>query len=231
MNTRIITIENMHKYGDVMPSMLRLRYKEFKARQNYDVPVFKEMEYDVYDTPAAVYVVWQDDDGIVRGCSRMSPTDRPYMIKDIWPGMVTRINMPEEDSIWESSRFAIDSELSASMRQRVKLEILQAKIEFALSLDIKGMIGVMPPLIWRAVFVNSGWPINNIGEVTILDSGEKVVAGWINVNREILDNIKNRTEIYHSLIEDEEVLHRESVNIRNLYTTINPSKNRIMEAI
>ncbi len=212
MNVFIVSIENMHKYGDILPSMLRLRHKEFKERQSYDIPTFKDMEYDAYDTPATVYIVWRDYDGIVRGCSRMAPTDRAYMIKDLWPNMVTNIPLPAQDDIWESSRFAIDSDLPVGMRGRVKLEILQAKIEYSLFLGIKGMVGVMPPLIWRAVFVNSGWPIDNIGPVTILPSGEKVMAGWINVNPHILESIKNKTGINYSLLRSDPVLHRTLVN-------------------
>lgn len=217
MNVYIITIENMHEYGDIMPSMLKLRHKEFKERQSYNVPTFKDMEYDAYDTPAAAYIVWRDNNGIVHGCSRMSPTDRAYMINDLWPNIVTSIPLPNEEYIWESSRFAIDSALPPDVRQRVKLEILQAKIEYALALNIKGMIGVMSPLIWRAVFVNSGWPITNIGPVTILDSGEKVVAGWINVKPEILSNIRSKTNIYCSLLRnDHRILEREVNHISNM---------------
>ncbi|MEQ1704638.1 MAG: acyl-homoserine-lactone synthase [Rickettsiales bacterium] len=208
MNVYIISIENMHEYGDIMPSMLRLRHKEFKERQSYNIPTFKDMEYDAYDTPATVYVVWRDDNGIVRGCSRMAPTDRAYMIQDLWPNIVTNIHLPNHDDIWESSRFAIDSDLPADMRARVKLEILQAKIEYALALGIKGMIGVMPPLIWRAVFINSGWQIDNIGPVTTLASGEKIVAGWINVNPTILDNIRSKTGISSSFLENCNILQR-----------------------
>lgn len=224
MNVLIVSIENMHEYGDVMPSMLRLRHKEFKERQSYNIPTFKDMEYDAYDTPAAVYVVWRDDNGVVRGCSRMAPTDRSYMIRDLWPNIVTKIDLPNGDDIWESSRFAIDSDLPADMRARVKLEILQAKIEYALALGIKGMVGVMPPLIWRAVFVNSGWPIDNIGPVTILESGEKIVAGWINVNHTILANIKNKTGINSSFLKNCSILDR--ATRKDMYfKNINYSKN------
>jgi acyl homoserine lactone synthase len=219
MSVYIISIENTHEFGDILPSMLKLRFKEFKERQSYDIPIFKNMEYDAYDTPAAVYVVWRDQDGIVRGCSRMAPTDRAYMIRDLWPDLLTEIPLPHGNDIWESSRFCIDSDSPAAMRQRVKLEILQAKIEYALTVGIKGMIGVMPPLIWRAVFVNSGWPIDHVGPVTALASGEKVVAGWINVHAQILRNISNKTGITHSLLGDRDynrVLQRTADTIPDL---------------
>jgi acyl homoserine lactone synthase len=188
----VVSIENAHLHGDVLPSMLKLRYKEFKERQDYNIPVFKNMEYDAYDTPAASYIVWRDDRNIVRGCSRMAPTDRAYMIRDLWPGMVTKIPLPDGGMIWESSRFAIDSSLPAELRREAKFRILYTKLQYALSLGLDGMIGVMPPLIWRAVFSNSGWPIKHIGDVHVLPSGEKVVAGWIDVDARHLDTIQDK---------------------------------------
>ena len=61
-----------------------VRYRQFKERQSYEVPVYNGMEYDRYDTLATVHLVWLDEAKIVRGCSRLNPTDRPYMLKDLW---------------------------------------------------------------------------------------------------------------------------------------------------
>ncbi|MFA5952652.1 MAG: acyl-homoserine-lactone synthase [Hyphomicrobium sp.] len=188
----VITVENLHQHGDVLPSMLRLRYREFKERQDYDIPVFKDMEYDAYDTPAASYIVWNDAAGVVRGCSRMAPTDRAYMIRDLWPDMITRIPMPDGGGIWESSRFCIDSRLAPEVRREIKFRILHTKLRYALSLGLQGMVGVMPPPIWRAVFSSSGWPIEPIGEVRTLNRGERVVAGWIGVDAAYLGAIEAR---------------------------------------
>ena len=80
-----VNIENAHHFGDALPQIFRLRYRQFKERQNYAVPVFKDMEYDSYDTPATVYLVWLDRDNRVCGTSRLNSTDRPHMLGDIWP--------------------------------------------------------------------------------------------------------------------------------------------------
>lgn len=190
----VFSFETMHKHGDILPQMLTLRHQEFKKRQDYDVPVFKDMEYDQFDTPAAVYVVYLDDGGVARGCSRMSPTSKPYMIETIWPHILTAIPLPHSDAIWESSRFCVDSTLPSDQRQKVKLAILQAKIEYCLAVGMEGLIGVMPPLIWRAVFANSGWPIKHLGSVLTLDTGEKIVPGWIPVHQDILFALESRGE-------------------------------------
>jgi len=193
MPIQIFSFETIHHHNEgILTQMLILRNQEFKERQNYDVPVFKGMEYDQFDTPAAVYIVYLDDHGIARGCSRMSPTDRPYMIEQLWPNIITTMELPHSEHIWESSRFCIDSTLPKEERQKAKLSILQAKMEYCLEVGMEGLIGVMPPLIWRAVFSHSGWPIKHLGEILIMESGEKIVPAWIPVHKEILSAIQKK---------------------------------------
>jgi N-acyl-L-homoserine lactone synthetase len=70
-----INIENAHEFGSVLPQLHRLRYRQFKERQSYDVPVYNGMEYDRYDTLATVHLIWLDEARIVRGCSRLLPNN------------------------------------------------------------------------------------------------------------------------------------------------------------
>lgn len=44
----------------------------------------------------------------VRGSVRTAPTDRPYMIKDLWPEMVPENQLPNSMSVWEASRFCVE---------------------------------------------------------------------------------------------------------------------------
>src|SRR4051812_6415839 len=105
-----VSIENAHLFGDVIPSIYRLRYHGFKQRQNYDVPCYKGMEYDTYDTPATTYIAWRDEENIVRGCVRLVPTTRPYMVEHLWPLAVTGA-LPRTPDVWEASRMCIDKSL------------------------------------------------------------------------------------------------------------------------
>jgi N-acyl-L-homoserine lactone synthetase len=84
-----ITWENSHLYGNALVSQHRLRHRVFVEREGYQVPTYHGLEYDQYDTPAAVYLVWRDEKGEARGISRLIPTERPYMIRDIWSDFVT----------------------------------------------------------------------------------------------------------------------------------------------
>lgn len=190
-----VSIEDAHLYGDIIPSIYRLRFHGFKERQNYAVPSYRGMEYDSYDTPATTYLAWRDDAGIVRGCARLFPTTRPYMIEEIWPQSIEGMAPPKAENIWESSRLCIDKNLAPTQRKKILGEILCALQEFGLREDIAWMLGVMTPPIWRAVFVNFGWPITFMGSPLDIGEREKILAGRMNISPLILRTLRQRFEI------------------------------------
>jgi hypothetical protein len=112
-----INIENAHRHGDVMPQLLRLRYRQFKERQNYEVRVYNNMEFDQYDTPETVYLVWLDEQRQVGGTSRLNSTCGPYMLKDIWADMIEGHELPYSSDVWEGTRICIDKALPGALRE------------------------------------------------------------------------------------------------------------------
>ncbi len=184
------TIENAHHYGDVIPSIYRLRHQGFKQRQSYDVPYFKDMEYDVYDTPATTYLAWRDRQKVVRGCTRLFPTTRPYMIEDLWPKAVSKVLLPKSPFIWECSRFCIDKFQPPEIRRKIHGDLLCAFQEYGLRENIDWMIGVMTPPIWKAVFIRVGWPVEFLGPVVSLNEKEKIVVGKMKISETILESLR-----------------------------------------
>ena len=85
-----VTLENNHLFlGNAIAEQHRLRYKSIIKRQNWNVPDIREMEYDQYDNPATVYLIWRDKKNIARGVCRLYPTDRPYMLKEVFPNLIS----------------------------------------------------------------------------------------------------------------------------------------------
>lgn len=203
-----VNIRNDHQHGGLIYKQFELRHQSFVERQSYDVPTFDGMEYDKYDTPATNYLVWTDDEGNVRGVSRKAPTDRSYMIKDIWPAIVTKMPLPNSDDIWESSRFAVDKHLDAATRRQIIGDLVCAGLEFGLTNGIKGYVGVMPPAIWRSVFERCGWKIEQIGPVITLETGERIVAGWMEVREEYLEAVRQTMQIHGCTIENRLIVRR-----------------------
>lgn len=196
----VVSIENAHIYGDILPSQFRLRYHGFKERQNYNVPSFNGMEFDAYDTPATVYLVWRDENQIARGCARLVPTTLPYMIEEIWPQAVTSIPLPKKPDIWEASRMCIDRSMPVQQRKIIHAEIVCALQEFCLSRGINWMIGVMTLPIWRSVFVNAGWPIEFLGPALELGPKEHILAGKMKVSAQILQTLRGKFGISESVL-------------------------------
>lgn len=195
-----VNCETAQYFGKALSSQYRLRYRSFVDRQDWELSSFRGMEYDCYDTPATSYLVWQDDNGEVRGTSRLMPTDRPYMLKDLWPESVENIALPASARIWEGSRFCIDRDLPQDLRRRITAEIVCAYLEFALARDITDIIGIMPPLIWRSVFINAGWDVAFLGKAGHYGGGRKNIAGQMHVSAAMLAQVRQKTGIYHPVL-------------------------------
>lgn len=178
-----------HLFGDALAAQHRLRYRVFVERQEWDVPHWQGMEYDQYDTPAAYYLISRDETGEARGVSRMSPTTRPYMLKDVWPDMVSAEELPCSMLVWEGTRIGIDRSLSPADRRRVLGELVCAYAEFGLAMKVDWIIGVMPTLIIRSLFERSGWHVELLGEPRVL-GGDKVRAGKLRVDQETLERAR-----------------------------------------
>jgi acyl homoserine lactone synthase len=200
-----VNIENSHLFGDVIPQLLRLRYRQFKERQNYAVPVYKDMEYDQYDTPATTYLVWTDSDRTVRGTSRLNPTDRPYMLSDIWADMVTEKPLPHSPDIWEGTRICIDKALPGELRERIKWEIVLGYLEFGLARSITTYVGIMQNLIWSRVFIQSGWGAEFLGPEKLID-GIRTRAGQVHVSAEALQRVRYKTGICDPVLKNAEAV-------------------------
>ena len=158
-----ITLETAHLLGDALPMMFRLRHKLFIERQDYKTPTLRGMEWDQYDTPAAVYLLWRDDAGAVRGVARLIPTTFPYMIKELWPNLVENTELPARPDVWELSRMGVDRDLPAEQRRRAADELMCACAEFALHNGISAFLMVTHMHLIKAS-VAAGWQSEALGQ-------------------------------------------------------------------
>lgn len=187
-----------HLYGDALAAQFRLRHQVFIERVDYQVPSWKGMEFDQFDTPATQYFVWRDEEGIARGVARLAPTMLNYMLKEVWPDKVTEIEMPHAEQIWEGTRFGVDHSLPAPIRNAIVKELVCAYIEYAVQHGIDDIIGVMPVGILRAVFARNGWKPIELGPVWRED-GIEVQAARLPVTMETLQNVRRRTQFSNVL--------------------------------
>ena len=89
--------------------MYRLRARVFHGRLGWDLPTIAGMEIDGYDALGPHYMLIHADDGQLRGCWRLMPTEGPNMLKDTFPQLLHGAQAPVGRDIWELSRFAIET--------------------------------------------------------------------------------------------------------------------------
>jgi acyl homoserine lactone synthase len=216
-----INIENAHKYGDVLPQIHRLRFREFIERQGYEVSVYKNMEFDQYDTPSTVYLAWVDNNSVVRGCSRFNPTDRPYMLKDVWPDIVDG-PLPESPDIWEGSRICSDRRCSPQLRTRIKWDIVLGIFEFCFDNDIKKIIAVMPKLLINSTFIQSQWGCEILGPESTLGR-LKCHAFMLTISEDAHQRVQEATDIVGRVLKNEYLVK----DLENPYT--DPTRRWVQE--
>jgi acyl homoserine lactone synthase len=158
------------------------------------------MEYDQYDNPAAYYLVWRDRGGKARGSSRLYPTDRPYMLEEIFPHLVSKIQLPKSTEVLEGSRFCVDAGLPPEMRKRIIQELIIGYLEFGLAQGIKSIVGVMYPAYCRNIFIRNGWDVEWLGDTAKSSEGHKIVAGSLTVSKEVLRSVRQTTGIHEAVL-------------------------------
>ena len=193
MTVVCLSWETVHLHGETWISHHRLRHRLFVERQGWEIPTYRGMEYDEFDTPAAKYLLWVDDAGEARGVARLLPTTRPYMLKKFWPDMMSG-EPPESDSVWEATRFGCDQSLDATTRKRVVAEILCAMQEFGIQNGINRYLAVMPLRLLKRVVVNAGCKVTVLGPEQMLGN-LPAAASYLTVAPEVLAEVRRRASI------------------------------------
>ncbi len=138
----VVTLATAHLFGDALASQARLRYRMFVGCRSVDHAHFEGMEYDRFDTPSAVYLLWRDAGGETRCMTRLLRTTQPYMVKTFWPHLADEADLPSSPEVWEGTRLCADIALDRYTRQRALAEVLCGVTEFLEAQGARQLIGV-----------------------------------------------------------------------------------------
>lgn len=185
----VVTWSNAHVFGDALAQHHRLRHRCFIERNGWTVPTHDGMEYDQYDTPAAVYLIRRDDSlRRVLGVARLIPTTRPYMLKELWPDLLGA-DVPGSARVWEATRFGIDDDIAPDLKRRVAAEIVLGCLEFGVMNGIDRYLVLMPQLIIRRTIGGAGCDYRFLGESRNL-AAYPVAAAEVSVSQEALSRAR-----------------------------------------
>ncbi|MBI2233542.1 MAG: autoinducer synthesis protein [Micavibrio aeruginosavorus] len=194
-----VTYDNLKEFGDIFYKQFLLRHEGFIERQDYDVSVYKGMEYDQYDTPASAYLIYHTDDNHVLGVNRLTPTTHSCMLRDLWPDLVHDKNLLNSPDVWEGTRYCIDKHVSPDLRQTIIHEMALAYLEFGLDLGLKKIIGMMPTYIYRSVFERPGIEMEYLGDIQVIGR-HKIRAVAIPVDHTQKQNVQQKTGITGTIL-------------------------------
>jgi acyl homoserine lactone synthase len=196
----VYSLASIDQSGWLLPAVLECRYRNFAERQDYLCYMINDcMEHDEYDTPATVYFAWVDARRQVRGTVRINPTDRPYMLRDKFPEMITYERMPASPSVWEGSRICIDRDLGPALRQRIKSELVLAYYEYGLTHGITAVIGLMQTYIMRRVYVSSGCQPERLGDIREIGR-QKCLAAKMAITPKRLVEVRSRLGLFSPVL-------------------------------
>lgn len=170
---------------DIFFKVGQYRKKVFVETLGWNLQTRDGMELDQFDRPDTLYMVSQDDAGAVNGCARLLPTDRPYLLGEVFPQLMQGQPIPCSRDVWELSRFAavdFNARGGAALAQfssGIAVQLLRQAIACAAEQGAKRLITVSPIGIER-LLRHTGVHAHRAGPPTIVD-GHPIFACWIEV--------------------------------------------------
>ncbi|MDE1326106.1 GNAT family N-acetyltransferase [Vibrio aestuarianus] len=150
--------------GDYV-SLLKLRYKVFSQRLQWELKTNRGLESDEYDIPDAHYLYAKEDNGHLVGCWRILPTTTNYMLKNTFPELMGSQVAPVDRSIYELSRFAVDKDYSAQLGgvSNVTLQMFQSLYHHAQKHHIESYVTVTSASVEKLI-KRMGIPCERLGD-------------------------------------------------------------------
>ncbi|MDQ0320563.1 acyl homoserine lactone synthase [Pararhizobium capsulatum DSM 1112] len=184
-------------------AMFRLRKRVFHDFLKWDVSVRDEWEIDNYDAANPLYVLSYSETGRLRGSLRLLPTLGPNMLDDTFPVLLDGSPEIRSASVWESSRFCIDPEISqdrASNQVTVAAAELMCGVgELSLASGLSHIVTVTDVFLER-MFRRMGCPGERIGAPHRIGSVFAVAVAW-EVTEDLLERMKAVATIDGTVLE------------------------------
>ncbi|MBZ7921878.1 autoinducer synthase [Ensifer adhaerens] len=201
---RILNGKTRAQHPQAVDDMFRLRKRVFHDFLKWDVQTDGEWEIDNYDKANPLYVLsYAPDTGRLRGALRLLPTLGPNMLDDTFPILLGDNPEIRSASVWESSRFCIEPEISqdrASNQVTVAAAELMCGVgELGLASGISHIVTVTDVFLER-MFRRMGCPGERIAEPHRIGSVFAVAVAW-EVNENLLQRMKAVAAIEGTVLE------------------------------
>ncbi|MBL8509790.1 acyl-homoserine-lactone synthase [Chitinimonas sp. JJ19] len=174
--------------GGMEVSLAQYRHRVFIRELGWPLQTEDGLERDAFDRADTLYVVAHDDQGRVCGCGRLLPTSGPYLLGEVFPGLMGDIPLPRSAQIWELSRFAISTpegmRLTGEQAWRNTCALMADIVRVASEQGAERLIAfsaVGNERLLRRMGVN----VHRVSAPQLID-GKPVLAFWIEIDEQTL---------------------------------------------
>ena len=182
--------------------MHRLRGRVFKDRLDWEVSVSDGLEIDQYDTFRPIYLMLLEQTNVI-GCVRLLPTAGRNMLADTFPVLLDGNPAPRATTIWESSRFCVDTKTVAATAEnglrKATFLLFAAMIEWGQQRDLQA-IATVTDLRMERILRRAGWRLDRLGTPRQIGT-TKAVAGLLPITDEAFGAIRTAGQISGRAIE------------------------------
>lgn len=189
--------ESRVRYSPFVKQMHHLRAEVFGGRLNWDVACVDGQERDQFDALDPTYILVRGRSGEVEASCRLLRTTGSYMLRDLWPGLLNGATAPEDDQVWEVSRFwTMPAEASAGglgAIHRTTQALLIYLLAVGLSNNLNRIVAVTEVRFER-VLRRSGLDFQRFGGRPVRIGNTRAVAGWTDVTVDNLCGLVRRYE-------------------------------------
>lgn len=206
----VVNRANHHLHTDILEQMFRLRYQIYVERRGWKALARPDKrEIDEFDTEAASYLLWLDDERQVHGGVRLLPTEGPHLLADVFPHLVQFGAIPRGPDVFEMTRwFAVPCRKARMSARAISSEVGCAMIEYLLSLGVSAMTTVCDTffLPWM---IQAGWDPMPLGLPTRYPEGT-CVAVQIAITEAMLQSSRKTRGVKQSLLgtrQEQPLLH------------------------
>ena len=193
MNQTIFAQEGVSHFQDnIVNQVFSLRYDTFVGRLGWEVNGENGQEKDKFDELDPFHIAVTDEEGSVAGCFRALPTQGDYMLRSIFPELLQGESLPDQEDIWEISRFLVrkgSSDNALGYMSHMTILMMRSFYDFAKLKNISSYVAVTTVACER-MLRKMGVTVRRMGEAKALKIGkESTVALWIQVD----ENLKVQT--------------------------------------
>lgn len=122
------------QYPEYFDTLFRLRHQVFVQGRGWSLPCLQGREMDQYDVDEAVYFFDINDNGVIEGSIRLTPTDKYSLLADYFSHLVENGETPRSKDIYEGTRYIVlPTDKTRAGNRAAKARLLIAVFEWCLS--------------------------------------------------------------------------------------------------